>query len=186
MQFLNVPGLYNSGPRHWQSSWETLHRHSFTRVEQKNWEKPLKEEWVSRLNDYIQQLTGPTILVAHSLGCITVAHWAASYESPLVRGAFLVAPADVESSSKDHFKTFAPVPLAPIAFPSTVIASTNDPYCAIDRAARWAAYWGSRFKCVGDKGHINSDSGLQHWNDGMEYLLELKHLAAAPEYKFAS
>jgi len=186
MNYLNIPGLYNSGAEHWQTRWEELYPSRFARVNQDDWVLPVKNSWVEKLNDHIAELSSPTILVAHSLGCITVAHWASEYNSPFVKGALLVAPADVESTSKEHFNTFAPVPLNCFSFPSTEIASTTDPYAAIHRSARWAAYWGSRFVCVGDRGHINSSSNLNEWEEGLSFLHSLKErIGSVPEYKFA-
>lgn len=186
MNFLNIPGLYNSGDLHWQTKWEQLYPQTSARVLQRDWVWPVKNEWVDRLNEEIRQLETPTILVAHSLGCITAVHWAAEHYSPFVSGMLLVAPADVETSSKECFKTFTPVPLNKLGIPAMVVASMNDPYCAINRAAKWAAYWGARFVSVGNKGHINSDSGLGNWDEGLVLLKELEYMAATSEYKYAS
>jgi predicted alpha/beta hydrolase family esterase len=186
MNFLNIPGLYNSGENHWQTKWENLYPSSFSRVQQNDWNAPVKEDWVQQLNHYIRQLDTPTILVAHSLGCLTAVHWAAEHYCPFITGILLVAPADVETSSKECFKTFTPIPLNKLGIPAIVVASMNDPYCAINRAATWAAWWGTRFISLGNKGHINSDSNLQNWEEGLSLLNELEIMAAERQYKFAS
>jgi uncharacterized protein len=186
MNLLNIPGLYNSGQEHWQTKWEELYPHTATRVVQDNWDTPGKNDWVRRLNESIRQLDTPTILVAHSLGCITAVHWAHEHFCPFVSGILLVAPADVESSTKEYFKSFAPVPLGKLNIPAIVVASMNDPYCEIQRAAKWAAYWGARFVSVGNKGHINSESGLGNWEDGLGLLRQLELAAGAQQYKRAS
>jgi uncharacterized protein len=186
MNFLNIPGLYNSGETHWQSRWEQLYPATFSRVVQDNWENPFKNDWVQKLNQHIRELETPTILVAHSLGCITAVHWVAAHYCPFVSGILLVAPADVEASSKEHFKTFAPVPLNKLNIPAIVVASMNDPYCVINRAATWAAYWGARFVSLGNKGHINSDSDLGDWEEGLALLRELEYTAGRSQYRYAS
>jgi predicted alpha/beta hydrolase family esterase len=186
MNFLNIPGLYNSGENHWQTKWEQIFPHSSSRVLQHNWDFPVKNDWVRQLNQHIRELDTPAILVAHSLGCITAVHWAAEHYSPFISGILLVAPADVETSSKECFKTFAPVPLSRLNIPAIVVASMNDPYCAIGQAAKWAAYWGARFVSVGNKGHINSDSGLGNWEEGLNLLRELDYAENAGRYKHAS
>lgn len=186
MKFLNIPGLYNSGQAHWQTKWEQLYPSAFSRVLQHDWEAPVKQDWVAQLNAKVRELDMPTVLVAHSLGCITAVHWAAEHYCPFITGILLVAPADVETSSKEYFKTFAPVPLGKIGIPSIVVASMNDPYCSIGRAAKWAAYWGARFVSLGHKGHINSNSNLGNWEEGLSLLRELENMAAANQYKFAS
>src|SRR4051794_21557536 len=100
MRYLNIPGLYNSGNNHWQTRWEQTYPDRFTRVQQDDWDVPNKEQWVDRLDKTIKEIDTPTILVAHSLGCITAVHWAVMHYSPFIHGALLVAPADVENSAK--------------------------------------------------------------------------------------
>lgn len=185
MNFLNIPGLYNSAEEHWQSRWEALRPAAFNRVYQQDWERPVKTDWVNTLNDAIKQIDTPTILVAHSLGCITAVHWAVTHYSPFIGGALLVAPADVESSEKEYFKTFTPVPVEKLGIPTIVVASMNDPYCSMQRAAKWAAYWGSRFVGVGNKGHINGQSGLADWEDGLALLQQLEMVAENSRYSYA-
>jgi uncharacterized protein len=175
MNYLNIPGLYNSGAFHWQTRWEELYPAQFARVQQHDWDRPEKEAWVSQLNKSINEIDEPTILIAHSLGCITAVHWTVTHYSPFICGALLVAPADVESSTKEHFQSFTPVPTEKLDIPTIVVASMNDPYCAMQRAAKWAAYWGSRFVGVGNKGHINSQSNLDDWEEGLAILQQLEH-----------
>lgn len=173
MHYLTIPGLHNSGPQHWQTLWENSCPQQFTRLQQKNWTNPLKDDWVNELNTCAQHTGTGLILVAHSLGAITVAHWASAYSPAYIAGALLVAPADTENTQQECFKTFCPVPKNKFPFPSVVVASTNDPYCSIEKAARWSAYWGSKFICVGDKGHINAASGLGDWQEGFSVLAAL-------------
>ena len=46
---LLLPGWQNSGAAHWQSRWE--HVYGYTRVEQHDWQRPLRGDWVARLED---------------------------------------------------------------------------------------------------------------------------------------
>lgn len=179
MKYLNIPGLYNSGEQHWQTHWEQLHPDQFIRVQQENWDVPVKTSWVDRLDKAVKEIDTPTILVAHSLGCITAVHWAVTHYSPFICGALLVAPADVENSEKEILKNFAPVPAEKLFMPTIVVASMNDPYCAMERAAKWAAYWGSRFVAIGNKGHINGQSALHDWKEGFAILKSLEEVVAA-------
>ena len=177
MKYINIPGLHNSGPGHWQTRWESRFPDKFTRVQQTNWTFPEKKAWVAVLHENIRHLPDPVILIAHSLGCITVAHWAKENNTSNVLGALMVAPADVEKSHRACFETFCPVPKDKLAFPSIVVASTNDQYAAIERSAKWAACWGSKFVCAGDKGHINAQSGLDDWEEGLAILSRLLSLS---------
>jgi len=172
---LILPGLYDSGPDHWQSHWEREHP-GFVRVRQRDWETPDRAEWVATLEAAIASSPEPAVLVAHSTSCCLVAHWAAAHptSSPRVKGALLVAPSDVEAPSYPVGPTgFAPTPLAPLPFPSIVVASTDDVYVTVERAERFAAAWGSRFEVVGALGHLNSASGLGSWPQGLAWLEEL-------------
>ena len=93
-RYLIVPGWQGSPENHWQTYWQNSLPNS-TRVEQDDWLTPRREDWVAALAEAIAADSRPVILIAHSLGCITVAHWAATAPRQLlrqVRGALLVAP----------------------------------------------------------------------------------------------
>ena len=91
---LIVPGWGDSGPEHWQTLWERADP-SFRRVRQRDWEYPIRAEWVAALEREILAVEGPVVLAAHSLGCIAVAHCACGSSLP-IHAALLVAPPDVE------------------------------------------------------------------------------------------
>src|SRR4051812_45994939 len=167
-QILLVPGLWNSGPEHWQSYWER-ERRDCRRVVQQDWETPRRTDWVSTLEAAVMEAPGPLVLAAHSLGCTLVAHWAlSSSQATKVRGALLVAPSDVEAPSYPAGTVgFAPMPLGALPFPSIVVMSSDDPYVSPGRGRHFARAWGSRLVDVGPKGHINSTSGLGRWAEGL-------------------
>ena len=170
---LILPGLHDSGPDHWQSRWERSHT-TFRRVVQRDWETPDREEWVATLDAAISESEEPVVLAAHSLGCSLVAHWARAHGGP-VRGALLVAPADVERADFPGGATgFAPMPISPLPFPAIVVASTNDLYVTAERAASFAAAWGARFELLGALGHLNSESGHGDWPHGLALLERLR------------
>ena len=111
------------------------------------------------------------VLIAHSLGCVAVAHWAAAFGHRL-RGALLVAPVDVETPGFAAFPTtgFKPMPLQQLPFPSTVVASTTDEWVTLGRARQFANAWGSEFIDIGAAGHINAASGHGSWPEGLALL----------------
>jgi hypothetical protein len=115
---------------------------------------------------------GPNVLlVGHSLGCALVAHWVQGHPDRKVRGALLVAPSDPEQPGfSPQITGFAPMPRLRLPFRSIVLASTNDEYVTIDRAAGFARAWGSRFVNLGALGHINSASNLGPWPQGRAFL----------------
>lgn len=88
---LLLPGWQNSDDAHWQSRWEALY--GYTRVQQHDWQRPLRGDWSIQLQEAVLESDRPVVLVAHSLGCVLAAWWAA--HSPLagtkVKAALLVA-----------------------------------------------------------------------------------------------
>jgi len=170
---LLLPGWQNSGPAHWQSRWELLY--GDFRVEQHDWMRPLRGDWIARLEDVILSQTEPVILVAHSLGCMLSTAWAAhSRNTHRVRAALLVAPGDPDTEiGQSNFSSFSPVALQRLPFASVVVASQDDPFTRIARAQSFAAAWGSRFVNLGAYGHINADSGLGDWPEGRAMLQSL-------------
>jgi uncharacterized protein len=120
------------------------------------------------------------VLVAHSLGCPLVAHWARNGSVQRVVAALLVAPADVErEGALKPLRDFAPLPLDRLPFPSWVVASSNDPYASLERARHFARAWGSRFLEAGARGHLNEASGHGDWAEGEALLDEIVHGTAA-------
>src|SRR5215212_50626 len=106
-----VPGYTNSGPDHWQSRWQRK-LSTARRVEQADWDAPVRDEWVSGLVETVSVSRRPVVLLAHSLGVVTVVHAAPLLPRDVVRGGFLVAPADVEDAGSIPAieRAFAPIP----------------------------------------------------------------------------
>jgi predicted alpha/beta hydrolase family esterase len=167
-----LPGLFNSGPQHWQSYWEQ--EHGFTRIDQKDWETPVCEHWINTIDAVVTQYPlDQVILVGHSLACCTVVHWANTFNR-VIKGALLVAPSDVDAPNYPPGTSgFQPMPLNKLPFPSITITSSNDEYVSIERAQQFAAAWGSRLVNIGAYGHINSSSNLGSWPEGLALLKQL-------------
>lgn len=170
---LILPGWENSGPKHWQSLWEQ--RHGYRRVEQHDWTKPLRGDWIARLEDVVLGCDEPVVLVAHSLGCMLATAWAAhSRNTDRVKAALLVAPPDVERPDlREQLRSWAPIVLETLPFPAVVVASSDDPFCDIERARMFASAWNARFIDHGPCGHINAESGLASWPEGHVLLQDL-------------
>ncbi len=170
---LILPGWQNSGPAHWQSRWEALY--GDVRVEQHDWMRPLRGDWIARLEDVLLSQTGPSLLVCHSLGCMLTAAWAShSRNTHLVAGALLVAPGDPDTEmGQSNFPSFAPVAMRQLPFSSIVVASRDDPFTQFARARSFADAWGSEFIDYGARGHINAESGLGDWPEGRTLLARL-------------
>lgn len=181
-QYLIVPGWHGSEADHWQTHWHLTLPGAY-RVEQRDWITPKLHEWVEALDQQIRALKGnQIILVGHSLGCITVAHWARIADASVLRrigGALLVAPADVErDNAAPQLRAFGPVPLDHLPFPSVLVGSTNDPAASAERAILFGRAWASKITMLTEAGHINVRSGHTTWEAGFRYLYQLQQLIA--------
>jgi len=172
-QILIIPGLGNSEKGHWQTIWESQIEGA-KRVQQHNWSHPVASQWSANVEREVRKHQHQEIiLVAHSMGCHTIAHWARN-SNLKIAGALLVAPPDVERLEKKGIVSgFLPLPINPLPFPSVVVASTDDHYASIDYSFQKATQWGSRFENVGNLGHINAQSGIGEWEQGKALLQNL-------------
>jgi len=173
---LILPGIDNSDSGHWQSIWQSADP-DFVRVEQRDWEYPVCAEWVGSLEQALINESESVVLVAHSLGCLLVAHWAAQ-STRKIRGALLVAPPSPETAPAaaifEKVATgFLPVPIIPFNFPSIVVASSNDTYSDLYSTKLYAEAWGSGFINMGPIGHINTSSRLGAWKEGYSLYRQL-------------
>ena len=113
------------------------------------------------------------VLIGHSLGCSTIAHWAKLYKKK-IKGALLVAPSDLAAPLYTFPTTgFLPISLEKINFKTIVVASADDIWVSIDRAKFFAENWGSKFINIGNAGHINASSGNTNWEEGLTILKTL-------------
>ncbi|WP_336516186.1 alpha/beta hydrolase [Pollutibacter soli] len=165
-----IPGLGNSGPEHWQT-WFEKSGGNFHRIEQKEWDAPECKDWVDSIDMAIKKYNPEeVVLIGHSLGCSTIAKWA-EQSGTKIKGALLVAPSDTDVQNYTFpAKGFSPISLNKINFKTIVVASTNDPWVSIERAAFFAEKWGSEFVNIGHAGHINAMSGHYQWQEGMDLL----------------
>jgi len=156
VRVLVIPGLHGSGPDHWQTWLQSRFRGAL-RVEQRDWSRPDLEAWADRVAQTLDRAPpGPWVAVAHSFGCLTLArHFLRQGSASPIKAALLVAPAEPRK-----FGVEALLPQGPLPIPTTLFASTNDPWMTLERAQHWAARWGSRSIDLGEVGHINVEAGF--------------------------
>ena len=171
---LLLPGWHNSDPAHWQSRWEATH--GYVRVQQHDWDRPLRGDWLMQLEAAVLDTVGDVILVAHSLGCIQLAAWAAhSQHTQRIKAALLVAPADVERDAvRALLPSWSPIARQTLPFKSVLVASGNDPFCTWAQSQTLARDWGAELVNGGNIGHINAAAGLGDWPQGHVLLLGLQ------------
>ncbi len=175
-QFIHLPGIGGSGQAHWQTRWEEADP-AIRRFQPANWDEPDLQDWIEAVERVVGEARTPPILVAHSLACLLVAHWHQACSSP-IKGAFLVAVPDPSSPVfPAEAAGFAEVPREPLRFPTHIVASTDDPYGSLPYVRMCAEQWGSTLTIIGDRGHINGESCLGNWSDGLALLADFaRHL----------
>ena len=137
---------------------------------------------VTLLDQVVQEIDGPVVLVAHSAGVLVTVHWAAQYSPTRVAGALLATPAVLaadlppEYPSIDQLRAhgWLPIPREPLPFPSIVAASSDDPLGNPVRLRSLAASWGSRVHDLGAAGHLNPASGFGDWPEAVELIDQLR------------
>jgi predicted alpha/beta hydrolase family esterase len=166
--FITIPGIDGSGLTHWQTHWEAADP-SFRRFAPSSWEHPRLDDWIDALEHSVRTTPG-AVLVAHSLGCLLVVHWA-NRSTTGVAGAFLVSVPDPNGSVFPHEAfTFHDVPLASLPFPALVLSSSTDQFGTLEYQKATASAWGASHIHIGAHGHINEASGLGSWPQGRELL----------------
>jgi uncharacterized protein len=188
-RLLIVPGLHGSGPAHWQSWLQSLHRDA-VRVEQRDWRTPDLQRWAQRISSTLDRVgQGPWLAVAHSFGCLALARHLSARPDESIAAALFVAPAD-----PDKFGVAGLLPRRTLTIPSTLVGSDTDPWMSASAARKLARRWGCRWVSLGDAGHINAEAGFgplplaRRWATAMGQRLERAQRldrAAPAEWSFA-
>ena len=187
---LIVPGLRDAAAEHWQTLLEAQLRAAGRPVAGV---PPMGRDdldcaaRVAAIERAARSIAGPLVIVAHSGGCIMVAHWAQQTRRA-VQGALLATPPDFESPMPVGYPTLAalrdggwlPAPRQRLPFASIVAASRDDPLAAYARVAALAADWGSELVDLGHVGHLNPASGYGPWTRADEFIDQLSAPARQP------
>ena len=161
--FVLVPGRYNSGEEHWQSCWEQ-DVPIWRRINQRNWDDPDIEHWISAIRRTLPQCRQRAILVGHSLGALSSGCVAVDYPDQ-VAGLMMVAPAE-----PSKFEAQERVPEHNLGVPALIVASQDDPFMSFPRAQYWSSVWQGELIDLGEAGHINVEAGFGHWPYGLTLL----------------
>lgn len=173
MEVVVIPGFGGSGDAHWQTLWERSEP-AFHRIQPKSWVQSDLADWILATDAAIARCSVPPILLAHSLGCLLVAHWAAATGGSSAAAAMLVAVPDPSLPVFPHeAAAFAALPPGPLPFPTCVVASRDDPFSSLGAVERQAAAWRAAVVIAGALGHINSESGLGEWAVGKSLLVDM-------------
>lgn len=173
---LLVPGLRDHVPDHWQT-WLQTQLPNCRSVAPLEHDKLSCAARVAALDAALRDIEGPVILVAHSAGVMTTAHWASRHWHQ-IRGAVLATPADLETPLPAGYPDLAtlkqhgwlPIPRKPLPFPSIVAASRNDPLASFGRVQELACDWHSEVVDLGEVGHLNPAAGFGPWPRALDLL----------------
>ena len=177
-----VPGIGGSEAQHWQS-WLQQQLVSSSRVQQKNWQHPVLNEWVAQFVKTVAAVKAPVQIVAHSFGCLTTV--AALAEHPelnaKVKNLLLVAPANPARFGESGFARHSVgnyqqyFHQLKLAVPTTLLISENDPWLSYVDALQLAQAWQLTPINLGQVGHVNVASGFGPFPDIFNYLLPEKY-----------
>lgn len=176
MTTLILPGLHGSGPDHWQRHWLD-EIDDMVLVEQDDWDRPDLDTWLASAVAAVEADPG-SFIAAHSLGAVLAAHLVTRRPDLPIAGLLLVAPADVDRHvrAQPHLASFAPLPVSALGVPAIVVASRNDPWMSFGRARVLADMWEAGLVDIGRAGHVNAESGLDRWPDGLALLDRLRRM----------
>lgn len=169
---LVLPGLGGGTDGHWYARWQAGLR-TAEWVALDDWSSPDRERYGAAIVGAVARADRPVVLVAHGFGALAAVHAAPGLPVGKVRGAFLAAVPDIDASAPtsrsapDVAASYRPVPRDPLPFPSLVLASRNDPYCAFDVAEDLAAAWGARMVDLRESGTVDPHSGHGPWPEGL-------------------
>lgn len=172
LRVMIVPGLHGSGPAHWQS-WMVQQLPGAVRVEAENWSDPRIGPRAQAVADLMT--TDPAadwLIVAHSLGCLAVAHLGRQLRQTggacALRGALLVAPAHPERFG-ENLSVQERLP-----FLAETVISRNDPWLSLEAAFALGEQWGSRLVDAGPVGHLNAEAGFGPWPYGLRLMHKMQ------------
>lgn len=183
---LIVPGLRD----HVEAHWQTL---LAAQLPQVRVVPPMGREdldcskRVQAIEAAMVAIAGSVVLVAHSGGCVMVAHWAHhSVHARRVVGALLATPPDFDRPMPEGYPTldalrasgWLPVPRQRLPFRSLVATSDNDPLATHERVMALAKDWGSETVNLGAVGHLNPASGYGEWSMALTLIEGLSDRSA--------
>jgi uncharacterized protein len=175
-----VPGLRGHVEDHWQTRLAaTLPNARTVRPLGRN-ESSLTAR-ISLLDQIVEDVDGPVVIVAHSAGVLVTVHWAANYAGTSVVGALLATPPAFAAELPPEYPSIGelrdngwlPIPRRPLPFPSILATSTDDALGNPVRLRAMANAWGSREHSLGAVGHLNPASGFGEWPEAPALIGQL-------------
>lgn len=132
-------------------------------VEQHDWLRPLRGDWLMQLENAVLAARGEVLLVAHGLACWLVASWAhVTQQAASVQGVLLIDPLDLSTPElQAQLPSWQRIPLQPLPFAALVVETTQGQSHDNQHAMRLAQGWHARYlasasSTCGDISHDNA------------------------------
>ena len=142
-----------------------------------NTANPKIDEWVSFLDQQIDNLDENTYLVGHSIGCQTILRYLESKDVTKIGGILLVAPwldlLDYAIEDEESYDTAMPWLTEKIDFEKVkkftnnihCIFSDNDYFVSIDQKEKFERLLDAKTLVVSGKGHISGEDGVNELDE---------------------
>lgn len=121
--------------------------HNVQVVEQHDWLRPLRGDWLMQLENAVLAARGEVLLVAHGLACWLVASWAqVTQHAASVQGVLLIDPLDLSTPElQAQLPSWQRIPLQPLPFAALVVETTRGHSHDNQHAMRLAQGWHARY-----------------------------------------
>ena len=170
-------GTKDDGWYPWLDEKITSENNKVFRFNMPNTANPKIDEWVSFLDQQIDNLDENTYLVGHSIGCQTILRYLQSKDVTKIGGVLLVAPwldlLDYAIEDEESHDTAMPWLTEKIDFEKVkkftnnihCIFSDNDYFVSIDQKDKFEKLLGAKTLVVSGKGHISGEDGVNELDE---------------------
>ena len=170
-------GSKDDGWYPWLDEKLTIENNKVFRFNMPNTANPKIGEWVSFLDQQIDNLDENTYFVGHSIGCQTILRYLESKDVTKIGGILLVAPwldlLDYAIEDEESYDTAMPWLTEKIDFEKVkkftnnihCIFSDNDYFVSIDQKDKFEKLLGAKTLVVSGKGHISEEDGVNELDE---------------------
>ena len=170
-------GSKDDGWYPWLDEKLTIENNKVFRFNMPNTANPKIGEWVSFLDQQIDNLDENTYFVGHSIGCQTILRYLESKDVTKIGGILLVAPwldlLDYAIEDEESYDTAMPWLTEKIDFEKVkkftnnirCIFSDDDYFVSIDQKDKFEKLLGAKTLVVSGKGHISEEDGVNELDE---------------------
>lgn len=162
-----------------------------------NTKSPNIEEWVSKLDQQVNELDENTFFVGHSIGCQTIMRYLEKINANKIGGILFVAPwlelLPEAINDEKSYNIAQPWLNTPINFEKiknitnkvTCIFSDNDYFVSLNQEKKFKELLSAKTIIVKEKGHISAKDGVEELEEIYNELLEIINTKANDYDRFA-